>query len=183
MNIMIEKASRDDLGGLEALYNDICDYLSDKDYNPGWKKGCFPTREDALHFLNDNALYVAREDGRIVSSLALTHSPNGESNEETRYDETEYADILYLHIVVVHPDFLRKGIGTRMLAFAEQAARQEGIRALRLYVYEKNYVAVRAYEKSGFRYVEKADIGLKEFGLEWFYLYEKDLRNRGSEAI
>lgn len=172
MDMLIEKANFGDIDEVETLYNDICDYLADKEYNPGWRKGCFPTREEALFFLRDNALYVARKGGKIVGSLALNHTPD---DEETENRKTEYADTLFLHLVVVHPACLRQGIGSEMLRFAERIGGQEGVRRLRLYVYEKNDVAIKAYEKSGFRYLEKADIGLKEYGLEWFYLYEKDL--------
>ena len=173
MSIIIEKANATELAEIEKLYNDICDYLADKEYNPGWRKGCFPTKEDALMFLKQDALYVAKEDGKIVGSVALTHSPNAEANEDSKYDETEYADILFVHILVVHPEYHRKGIGTKLLDFAERFARKMAVKSIRLYLYEKNYVAINSYENNGYMYLEKVDIGLGEFGLDWFCLYEK----------
>lgn len=175
MSIIIEKAKSAELPQIEMLYSDICDYLADKEYNPGWRKGCFPTVDDALMFLRGDALYVAKENGKIVGSVALTHSPNAESNEDSKFDEAEYTDILFIHIFTVHPDYHRKGIGTAMLNFARQLGTQQGVKAIRLYVYEKNYVAIKAYEKNGYEYVEKVDIGLREFGLDWFCLYEKTI--------
>lgn len=66
--------------------------------------------------------------------------------------------------------------GWRRDAFpsGEEAARR-GAEALRLYVWEGNGPAVRAYEKSGFVRLGREDIGLGEFGLDGFYLYEKRL--------
>ncbi len=173
--MIIEKAKSADIDEMETLYNDVCDYLADKEYNPGWRKGYFPARENAQFFLDDNALYVARKDGKIVGSLALSHSPDSEPGEETETVRIEYDDILYLHLVMVHPACLRQGIGLEMFRFAEQTGKQEGVRCLRLYVYEKNNVAIKAYEKGGFRYIGKEDIGLREYGLERFYLYEKEI--------
>lgn len=183
MNITIEKAHLEDIDELEMLYNDVCDYLETKEYNPGWRKGCFPTREDAAYFLEDDALYTAGIDGKIIASIALSHSPNGESNEETRYMEAEYSDILFIHIVAVHPDYLRKGIASEMLSFAEQTAERENVKFLRLYVYETNDVAIRTYEKNGYARVDKVDIGLGEYGLKWFYLYEKSVGGKTEERL
>ena len=42
---------------------------------------------------------------------------------------------------------------------------QAAVKSIRLYVYEKNSVAISVYEKSGYDYREKVDIGLSQFGL------------------
>lgn len=175
MNITIEKAQLADLDGVEQLYNDICDFLATKEYNPGWRKGYYPTRREAFYFLKEDALYVAKSEGKIVGSAAFTHSSNAETEESLQYLETEQEDMLFIYDFVVHPDCHHQGIGTAMLAFAEQIGRQQGIKSIRLYVYEKNSVAIRVYEKSGYVYREKVDIGLRQFGLDWFCLYEKVL--------
>lgn len=45
--IEIRKAVLSDLEQIEFLYNDLCDYLEVHENYPGWKKGVYPTREDA----------------------------------------------------------------------------------------------------------------------------------------
>ncbi len=173
MDINICKAQLSDIDELEMLYDDICDFLATKEYNPGWRKGYFPTRQEALYFLESDTLYTVKIGGKIVGSVALTHSPNAETDKNCRISELEYDDILFIHILVVHPDYLHKGIGTSILEFAKRCAKQENIKAIRLYVYENNSVAIKAYEKNGYVCIGKADIGLREYGLEWFFLYEK----------
>ena len=158
----IRKATAEDLDTVESLYNDICDYLADKEFNPGWRKGYFPAREDAIEYLEADGLYLAEENGMPVGSIALSLDP----------DEK---DILFIHTLVVHPDHLRHGYGTGLLRFAEQCAREQGLSSLRLHVYEKNSVAIQAYERNGYNCIDKVDIGLREYGLEWFYLYERRL--------
>ncbi len=173
MKLTIEKAKLDDIDEVALLYDDICDYLATKEYNPGFRKGCYPTRSEALYFYNADGLYVAKMNGIMVGSIALTHNANAEVAEELKYIEEEQDDILYVHEFIVHPDYLRQGIGTNILSFADEVAKQEGVKCLRLYVYEKNSVAIKAYERNGYVFIEKVDIGLSDLGLEWFCLYEK----------
>lgn len=175
-NIIVERAELKDLGEVENLYNAVCDYLADKEFNPGWRRDCFPTRNEALYYMEDDGLFVARENGRIVGTVGLTHRPNGESDEAFRGDETIYPDQLFVHVLAVHPEHFRKGIATALLQFAEALGREEKVRVLKLDVYEKNTVAIRTYEKNGFVYVGKEDIGLGDLGMNWFYLYEKAIR-------
>lgn len=175
IDIKFLKAEFNDLDEVENLYNDLCDFLTTKDYNPGFRKGYYPTKQEALYFFESDTLYVAKVDGKIVGSIALTHNPNAETNANLKYDETNYSDMLFIHIFVVHPEYQRQGIGTEILSFAEQCAREEGVKVIRLYVCENNYVAIRSYEKSGFVYISKEDIGLSQYGLKWFCLYEKSI--------
>ena len=156
----IKKAGLQDLDAVEALYGAVCDYLADKPFNPNWRRDIFPAREDAEQYLAADGLYIAWEDGWAVGSIALT---------------PEADNALCIHEVAVHPDHLRKGVASAMLDFtAREAARRGGTR-LRIYVWEHNVPAIRTYEHKGFVRVGKEDIGLGEFGLDWFYLYEKRL--------
>jgi RimJ/RimL family protein N-acetyltransferase len=40
-------------------------------------------------------------------------------------------------------------------------------------VYEGNIPAISLYEKYGFKYIDTVDLGLGNYGLDWFRLYEK----------
>ena len=160
MNLMIEKARPRDLEAITALYGAVCDYLAERPFNPGWRRDIFPAREDAEQYLAADGLYIARDGGDAVGTLALMPENGG---------------ALCIHEVAVHPDRQRQGIGTALLDFAAKEAVQRGAKSLRLYVWEGNAPAVRVYEKNGFVRMGKEDIGLGEFGLNWFYLYEKQL--------
>lgn len=173
MDIHISKAQYSNIDELEQLYDDLNDYLAANTNYPGWIKGIYPTRKEALHFFETNTLYVANSNGRLVGSFALTHEPEKEPGNGSWLIEADYENIFVIHVFVVHPDFLRNGIGTAMLQFAEQISKQEKIKSIRLDVYEKNTAAIKAYEKNGYVYIDKVDIGLGNYGLNWFYLYEK----------
>jgi len=169
MDITIRKAGPQDLDAVTELYGAVCDDLADKPYNPGWRRDGFPCRENAEEYLAADGLYLARAGGRLAGTVGLTESPSAEENRPGG------DGILYLHVVAVHPDWQRRGVGSALLGFAAGEAAERGAKALRLYVWEGNGPAVQAYEKYGFVRLGKEDIGLGEFGLEWFYLYEKRL--------
>ena len=162
MEIIIKKAREQDIDAVAALYAAVCDYLKDKPFNPNWRRDIFPAREDAEQYLAAGGLYVAWNGGTAIGTIALTREPKDE-------------EILCIQEAAVHPDHLRQGTGRAMLDFAARKAAARGAKAVRLYVWEGNTPAIRAYEKSGYVRLGKEDIGLGEFGLDWFYLYEKRL--------
>ena len=169
MNIIIEKAGFQDLDAVTALYGAVCDYLAGKPFNPGWRRDIFPARENAEEYLAADGLYIAREGGEPAGSIALTASPSAEE------DQPGEDGVLYVHMAAVHPDHLRKGVASAMLDFTAREAARQGAKRLRIYVWEGNTPAIRTYEHSGFIRIGREDIGLGEFGLDWFYLYEKRL--------
>ena len=170
--LTIRKASPQDLDAVAELYGAMCDYMADKPFNSNFRRGGFPTRESAESYLAADGLYIAREGGETAGSIALTASPSAEE------DQPGEPGVFYIHMVAVHPDHLRHGVASAMLDFIVQETVRRGGSVLRIYVWEGNTPAIRTYEKNGFVRLGKEDIGLGEFGLEWFYLYEKQLDER-----
>ena len=65
MDIVIELGNETDIDELEQLYNDINDYLASTVNYPGWLKGVYPTREDAVKGVLNQTLYVAISKARL----------------------------------------------------------------------------------------------------------------------
>jgi ribosomal protein S18 acetylase RimI-like enzyme len=61
-----------------------------------------------------------------------------------------------LYSLVVHPDYLRRGIARALLATAESEAGNRGCRDLRLEVRPDNLPAIRLYRKGGYAVTGKA---------------------------
>ena len=170
MKFIIEPGTSADIDELEKLYNELNDYLAATINYPGWIKGIYPIREDAVAGVNDNMLYVARIDGRIAGSVILNHQPE-KAYENVKWKmELDYSCIFVIHTFVVHPSFLKKGVGHALMDYSLELAQSSGIKSVRLDVYEKNLPAISLYEKCGFEYVDTVDLGLGKYGLNWFKL-------------
>jgi GNAT superfamily N-acetyltransferase len=77
------------------------------------------------------------------------------------YHPTDDRRELKLDKLYVHQDAQRRGVGSRLIAKVESAARGQGCSALILNVNKNNVRAIRAYEKCGFSVREAVvvDIG------------------------
>lgn len=78
-----------------------------------------------------------------------------------------------IYTFVVHPKYFNQGIGKVLIDFAYECAIKNNVEALRLDVYEGNLPAIKLYEKCGFKYIDTVDLGLENYGLKWFRVYEK----------
>lgn len=175
MNIIIELGNEKDIDELEKLYDDLNDYLAAGINYPGWLKGIYPIREDAIKGLDGGYLYVARYNGKIVGSIILSHEPESAYNQANWEIEADYSDIVVIHTFAVHPKFMKNGIGQKLMEFATSHSKEIKAKAIRLDVFEKNVPAIKLYEKHGYRYIDTVDLGYGEYGLDWFKLYEKVL--------
>jgi len=171
--IEIQSGSVSDLDELEQLYDDLNDHLSATINYPGWIKGIYPVREDAASGLANNTLYVAKYMGKIVGSVVLNHEPEDAYASCSWKVNVDYDRIFVLRTFVVHPSYLKRGVGKALLDFSADLAKQTGMQSIRLDVFEKNIPAIALYEKVGFEYIGTVDLGLGYYGLDRFSVYEK----------
>lgn len=172
---IIEKGTIDDIDELEQLYNDLNDYLAKGVNYPGWIKGVYPIRQNAIDGIKQHNLYVARYSRKIVGSFILSHKPEPVYYKAKWEIEIDYSDVFVIYTFVVHPDFLKCGVGKALIDFSIKCGMKLNLKSIRLDVYEKNIPAISLYEKSGFKYIATVDLGLGNYGLDWFKLYEKML--------
>ncbi len=173
MDIEIRLGTENDIDCLERLYDEANDYLDSTTNYPGWKKGVYPVRQDAIDGINEGCLFVATAQGIIIGSMILRNKQEESYSTATWQATLEECDVLVIYTFVVRPGYLHHGIGKKMLEFAAQHAIDSNAKALRLDVYEKNLPAISLYEKCGYKYIDTVSLGLEKHGLNWFKLYEK----------
>ncbi len=83
------------------------------------------------------SLIVAEESGGLAGYALVRYSPRSR--------------LARLYSIAVGPHVGGRGLGPRLLAAAEEAARRRGRRAMRLEVHVRNKRAIARYEKSGYR--------------------------------
>lgn len=173
METIFELGKTNDIDEIEQLYNDINDFLAAGVNYPGWRKGIYPNRQTAIDGVKDGSLYVARHNGKIVGSVILSHKPEPAYHKVKWEFESDYSDVFVVYTFVVHPQFLKCGVGKALIDFTIEHSIKSQAKSIRLDVYEDNIPAIRLYEKSGFKYIDTVDLGLGNYGLNWFKLYEK----------
>ena len=173
MKFVIESGTTADIDELEKLFDDLNDYLSATTNYPGWIKGIYPNREDAVAGIENNTLFVVRHDGKIAGSIILDHHPDEAYINVWWKIEADYNRIFVIRTFVLHPSFLKMGIGRALMNYSFELAQQSGIKSIRLDVYEYKLPAISLYEKCGFEYIDTVDLGFGNYGLDWFKLYEK----------
>lgn len=175
MNIVMEQGTSFDVEQIAQLYDDLNDFLESSVNYPGWIKGVYPTREDAVNGIASKTLYAAKIAGVIVGSVILNHTPESAYDGADWLVDAEYSDIFVVHTLVVHPAYLKCGVGKAIMDFTISHCINQQARAIRLDVYEKNIPAISIYKKYGFQYIDTVDLGLGKYGLHHFHLYEKVL--------
>ncbi len=173
MDINFELGKEKDIDELEQLYNDLNDHLSEGVNYPGWRKGIYPVRENAIDGVKQGNLYVAKHNGKIIGSIILSHKPEAAYYKAKWEFESDYSDVFVVYTFAVHPKFLKCGVGKALMDFSIKHSIKSQAKSIRLDVYEGNMPAIRLYEKCGFKYVDTVDLGLGNYGLKWFKLYEK----------
>ena len=165
-------ATMDHLDEMERLYDTLNDYLQAGINYPGWLKGVYPIRETAYEGIKNNTLFVVMKDNEIAGSVILNHVPEDAYPQATWGIETDYANIIVIHTLVVHPKYLKCGVGKLLMDFIKAYSIQNNMKAIRLDVSIHNTPALALYEKCGFQYIDTVDLGLNYPHLKWFKLYE-----------
>ncbi|WP_276168813.1 GNAT family N-acetyltransferase [Zobellia alginiliquefaciens] len=109
----------------------------------------YPSKQAFETDIERGELYILQEDNQIIGSIVLS----------TLMDE-EYVPIkwltptgknIYIHRVAVHPDYQGKGYAQKMMAFAENYARENRFESIRLDTFSQNKRNQRFYEARGFQ--------------------------------
>ncbi len=129
----------------------------------GWDVGRARAEREEGAFSYRNA-YVAEADGRCVACLVGYEQPA--EPEPIDYDampqmivplqelENLAPATWYVNVLAVMPDYRGRGFGSKLLALAEEIAREAGLTGMSIIIDDANAGARRLYERCG--YVEKA---------------------------
>lgn len=171
-NDVIEKATIQHLDEIERLYDTLNDSLERGVNYSGWKKGLYPIRETALKGITEQTLFILKVEGDIAGTIILNHEVEAAYAGGKWGIKAEEEEIIVIHTFAIHPDYQGRGIGRRLLNFAEEYSRTQGVKVIRLDVSIHNTPAIKLYEKYGYTYRGTVDLGLGIPDLVWFRLYE-----------
>lgn len=155
---MIRKATIEDISAIAALYNEAIDYEDSHVKYTSWQKGIYPTADTARLGVKNDSLYVLEGGGKLLAAVILdTRQPPEYRNIEWGVD-AKRNEALVIHTLCVHPECVGIGIGSAIVEFAKELAKQKNCVAIRLNTTSRNTLAKHLYEKNGFNVVSKQKI-------------------------
>lgn len=171
----IRRAMMADVEAVRDLYDTLNDYLATHVNYTGWMKGVYPNAETALTGIQKEDLFVIYEEGHLAGTVILNHD-QADAYEEGRWsEELNNEEVLVVHTLAIHPEYTGRGIATKLLEFAANYGKEQGIKAIRLDASIGNAPAQALYTKCGYKEAGIVNLRLGIPELVWFKLYELPL--------
>jgi GNAT superfamily N-acetyltransferase len=141
-------------------------YVKDYDQVPGHRPGEWADRWDLSRWW----FAAAFADGRRVGGAAVVMDTS-----EVEGAAAARGEVALLWDLRVHPDYRRRGVGRRLIGFAEDHARALGIRRMKVETQDVNVAACRTYAGAGYVLVEINRCAYTELPDEVQLIWQKDL--------
>lgn len=143
-----------------AFYNELIRKMALTDYNLKWQVGIYPILSDFENAVSQGTLVLYVEDNQVLGGFVLNHT-QGDGYEKINWMcKPEPSEIAVIHLLGADPDQHGKRIGRRLLEFAVNEARKQGVKSLRLDVMPYYKPAIRLYESAEFQKMGSADMYL-----------------------
>ena len=151
--MIVRKATQADIDAVAKIYEEIIDGQQSGKFTSGWEKGVYPVKSTAQNAFEKEWLFVAEDNGIIVAS-AIINQYQGPIYEKATWEfAAEEHEVMVLHTLVVNPSCIKGGIGTKMVAFYEEYAKQHNCFELRMDTNANNHIARRLYKRLGYKEV------------------------------
>ena len=118
--------------------------------------------------IKNKSYYILLIDNKIIGGI------NIDKIQDKTYLDIEWEDkdnkFLVVHRLAVREEFWKKGIGNKLMIFAESLVKEKKLNSIRLDTYNSNHIAINFYLKLGYR--KTGEIFLKPNKNE-YYCFEK----------
>lgn len=108
----------------------------------------YPNRFVIASDLKKNNLFGIKIDEQVVAVVVL------DTKQSSKYTALKWSDRqgehACIHRLAVHPNYQGRGLGKRLLRFAESLAVEQGKSSIRLDVYTRNASALGMYSRAGY---------------------------------
>jgi ribosomal protein S18 acetylase RimI-like enzyme len=166
--MQIRLATLEDLVSVTALVRRVVPLMR-AESNQQWDDS-YPNPDVFGRDIERGQLWVAEIDGRIAGVVAITSDPEPDYIQAD-WDHTEAA--LVVHRLAVDPEFRGAGVARALMLQAEDVARSQGIRAIRIDTNSENQATLRLFPGLGYRFAGEISLQMRP-GLR-FLCYEKRL--------
>ena len=129
----------------------------------------YPSREIFKDDIKNKSLYVSKIDQEVVGCIMLSSFKDYVYKSVNWITPDEYN--LYIHRLAVHPIFQKKGIARKMMDFAEDFAKSNNYRSIRLDTFSQNPRNNKFYKARGYNKLD--DVYFPKQSEFPFHCYEK----------
>ena len=156
-NVIIRKATAEDIPAIAAIYDEIHTREEAGEVTTGWLRGVYPvqkTAEDAVA-RGDMYVQVVSGDGQdaagqVVGTAILNQlQVDVYADGEWQYP-AEDSEVMVIHTLIISRKTDLKGLGSDFLAYYEAFALEHGCKYLRLDTNARNAAARAFYKRHGY---------------------------------
>lgn len=133
----------------------------------------YPNRFIIKSDLKTGNFFGITKDNGVIGAIVIDNKRN-EKYENFSWSEPAESSLI-IHRLAVHPLSQGKGLGKKLLAYAEEHAMESGFKGIRLDVFSNNPGAVMLYERAG--YEERGSVHYP-FRKALYKCYEKVLTKK-----
>lgn len=168
----IKPANLDDFENVTEFYYDLIESMQNVEYHPAWKKDIYPTKQFIYDSITKKELFIAVINENIAGSMVMNHDcADGYAKIKWKIS-VKKDEVIIIHALGISRCHQGKGIAKKMVQYAIENCKDNGIKAIRLDVLASNKPAQKLYSATGFIYINKIRLFYEDTGLTDFYLYE-----------
>ena len=164
--MIIRKAKINELDEIMNMYASCVDGMQKANIDQ-WDS-TYPNRKTISEDIRNKSFYIFLINNKIIGGI------NIDKIQDKTYLDVEWKDksnkFLVVHRLAVRQEFWKKGIGNKLMIFAESLVKEKKLNSIRLDTYSSNPIAISFYLNLG--YIKKGEIFLKPNKNE-YYCFEK----------
>ena len=163
---MIREATVDDLDAILKITKSCAKKLVSKNIFQ-WNE-YYPNRNVFENDLYNKWLYVTVKENKVIGSVCVSDLIDDEY--ATVKWLTPNNNNIYIHRLAVDPDYQGVGYAQKMMSFAEEFAKKNKYRSIRLDTFSKNMKNQKFYKQRGYK--KLGEIFFPNQSMHPFYCYE-----------
>jgi len=163
---VIRKATLKDIDSIMPITKACARFMIEKNIFQ-WNEH-YPNRAAFEQDVKRNELYVLELDNTIVGCIVISTFMDSEYIPIQWLTPNE--DNIYIHRLAIHPEHQGKGCAQRLMDFAENSAKQNNFKSIRLDTFSQNKRNQKFYELRGYKRL--GDIYFPKQSVYPFYCYE-----------
>ena len=164
---MIREATVDDLDAILKITKSCAKKLVSKNIFQ-WNE-YYPNRNVFENDLYNKWLYVTVKENKVIGSVCVSDLMDDEY-ATVKWLTPNNNNNIYIHRLAVNPDYQGVGYAQKMMSFAEEFAKKNKYKSIRLDTFSKNMKNQKFYKQRGYK--KLGEIFFPNQSMYPFYCYE-----------